>query len=144
MLLAIVLAFAVSQAADANVVRELEDFEQRLAASWQKGDCSGWSAMLAPDWSVIHVTGDVITREQAVEMCKAPRPGKMTVSIQDLAVRVFGDAAVVTGRTTASDGDEASEMVLRFTDVFIRTAGQWRVVASHATQVHRTKSATGH
>src|SRR5512142_1207687 len=98
MLLAIVLAIAVSQGADANVVRELEGFEQRLAATWQKGDCSAWSAMLAPDWSVTHITGDVITREQAVEMCRAPRPGNMAVSIQDLAVRVFGDAAVVTGR----------------------------------------------
>jgi ketosteroid isomerase-like protein len=144
MLLALVLAIAMNEGSDKNVVRQLGDFEQRLAATWQKGDCSAWGLMLAPDWSVIHVTGDVITKEQALAMCKAPRSGSYTVSIQDVSVRVFGDAAVVTGRTTASGADETSKIVLRFTDVFIRTGGQWRVVASQSTQLLGAKARGRH
>jgi ketosteroid isomerase-like protein len=138
MLFAIVVAIALNQAGDTTIVRELQEFEQRLASAWQKRDCSDWGAMLAPDWSVIHMTGDVITKVKALEICRAPRSGNETVAIEDLAVRVFGDAAVVTGRTSASDG-AGSKVVLRFTDVFIRGAGQWRVVASQATQVPGAK-----
>jgi ketosteroid isomerase-like protein len=140
MLLAIVVAIALNQGVDAKVVQELQEFEQRLAATWQKGDCSAWGAMLAPEWSVTHITGDVFTKEKALEMCRAPRSGRETVAIEDVAVRIFGDAAVVTGLTTASAGDVGAKVVLRFTDVFIRADGQWRVVASQATEVRGTKS----
>jgi ketosteroid isomerase-like protein len=48
-------------------------------------------------------------------------------------VRAFGDAAVVTGRTTARAGGQT--LILRFTDVFVRRDGKWLVVASHATRI---------
>lgn len=51
-------------------------------------------------------------------------------------VPTFGDAAVVTGQTTATSASEPAEtVVLRFTDLFIRRDGEWMVVASHATRV---------
>jgi len=137
MLLAIVLAIALGQGVDAKVVRELEEFEQRLAVTWQKGDCSAWGEMLAPGWSVIHISGDVITKEQALQMCRAPRPAPLVMKIEDLSVRVFGEAAVVTGRTTGGTAGEPTTLVLRFTDVFVRSAGRWLVVASQATRLPR-------
>jgi len=118
------------------VTQELQRIEQQLAATWKKGDCSAWGAMLAPEWSVIHITGDVITKAEALEMCKAPREPIETLKVDDLSVRAFGDAAVVTGRTTATTGGEKpATLMLRFTDVFIRRAGRWQVVASQATRL---------
>jgi ketosteroid isomerase-like protein len=138
MVLAMALALVVSQATEGAVVRELEQIERRLAATWQAGDCSGWGAMIAPGWSVIHITGEVITRAQALEMCKAPRTATETLKVDDLSVRIFGDAAVVTGRTTASTGGaKPSTLTLRFTDVFVRLSGRWEIVASQATQLVR-------
>ena len=136
MVLAMVLALVVSQGAEASVVGELEQIEQRLAATWQTGDCSAWGAMMAPGWSVIHITGEIITKAQALEMCKAPRTATEIFKVDDLSVRVFGDAAVVTGRTTATTGGaKPSTLTLRFTDFFVRLAGRWQVVASQATQL---------
>lgn len=92
--------------------------------------------MLAPEWSVIHITGAVLTKAEVVQMCKAPRPPIETSKLDDLSVRVFGDAAVVTGRTTATTGGaKPATLTLRFTDVFIRRAGRWQVVASQATRL---------
>jgi ketosteroid isomerase-like protein len=136
MVLAIILALAVSQRPDASVVRELEGIEQQLAATWQAADCSAWGAMIAPGWSVIHITGEVITKAQALKMCNAPRSARETFKVDDVSVRIFGDAAVVTGRTTAAtDGAKPSILTLRFTDVFVRLAGRWQIVASQATQL---------
>ena len=92
--------------------------------------------MLAPEWSVIHITGAVITKADALQMCKAPRQPGEDLRVEDLSVRAFGDAAVVTGRTTVTTGGaNPSTLMLRFTDVFVRRAGRWQVVASHATRL---------
>jgi hypothetical protein len=134
-LLVLVLA-AFAQAAPSAVTSELEQFEQRLASTYKAGDCAGWAAMLAPEWSVIHLAGHVITKAQALQLCNAPRPAIDTMAIDDVSVRAYGDAAVVTGRTTAvTAGANAQSITLRFTDVFVRRDGRWQVVASQATRV---------
>ena len=136
MMLALLLLLVLGQEHDQATVRELQRIEHQLAATWKAGDCSGWGALLAPEWSVIHITGDVITRAQALDMCNAPRPPAEDYRLDQLSVRAFGDAAVVTGRTTATTGGASpSTLTLRFTDVFVRRAGRWQVVASHATRL---------
>ena len=97
-------------------------------------DGEGWGALLAADWSVTHINGQVIAKRDAMEMCSSG-PSVSSV-VEDLAVRTYGDTAVVTGRTTATvDGDASQQVVLRFTDVFVRRDSCWRVVVSHATRL---------
>jgi ketosteroid isomerase-like protein len=119
-----------------EVTRELTRLEHQLAAAWKGGDCEAWAAVLAPDWSVVHITGTRITKGEALQMCKAPPVPIELMEIDDISVRPFGDAAVVTGRTRVVTGGVAPmEITVRFTDVFIRQGGRWRVVASHATRI---------
>jgi hypothetical protein len=57
------------------------------------------------------------------------------LDVDDIQVRVFGDAAVVTGRTHGV-GDFAGtpyDVVIRFTDTFVRRVGRWQAVASHSS-----------
>lgn len=115
-------------------VRELSSIEKQLAAAWRRHDCESWGELLADDWSVTHLDGQVITKREALEMCRSG-PSVSSV-VDDLAVRVYGDTAVVTGRTTATvDGDAPQQVILRFTDVFVRREACWRVVVSHATRL---------
>jgi creatinine amidohydrolase len=124
--------------ADTATAEALKGIEQQVAAAWKSGNCDAWGAFIAPEWSVIHVTGDVVTRAQALQMCRAPEAPITTLTSDDLLVRVFGDSAVVTGRTNAATGGAKPEaLTLRFTDVFVRRAGRWQIVASHATRVPR-------
>jgi uncharacterized protein (TIGR02246 family) len=133
----IALMLMASQPDQSSVTRELLQIERQLATTWKRGDCDGWAALLAPDWSVIHITGEVITRPQAVETCKSGAVRLDSLESDELSVRVFGDAAVVTGRTTATAaGAPPATVRLRFTDVFIRRSGKWLVVASHATRLN--------
>lgn len=119
-----------------SVAEELTEIVRQLAAAWQSGDCERWGSFIAPEWSVTHITGDVLTKAQALEMCRQPQPPIESLASDDMSVRLFGDAAVVTGRTIATIGGAAPETItLRFTDVFVRRDGRWRVVASHATRL---------
>jgi Domain of unknown function (DUF4440) len=135
--LAIALALLAGQPGHADrVTEELRHIEQQLATAWKKGDCDAWGAFIAPEWSVIHITGDVLTRAQALQMCQTPQAPIETLMSDELSVRAFGGAAVVTGRTFAATGGARPERVtLRFTDVFVRRGGRWQIVASHATRV---------
>ncbi len=137
MVLELALVFVLHQGlASSDVVKDLERIEHDLASTWKKGDCAAWGAMLAPEWSVIHITGAVITRAQALETCKGPRPPIDVLTVDELSVRAYGDAAVVTGRTILkTGGTEPTSVRLRFTDVCVRRAGRWQVVASHATRL---------
>ena len=118
---------------DAAVVRQLEAIEEQLASTWKNRDCAGWGALLSDDWSVTHIDAQVITKEQALEMCRSGPP--VTSSVDQLAVRSYGDTAIVTGRTKATvSGTPPPTVTLRFTDVFVRRDGRWIVVASHATR----------
>jgi len=65
-------------------------------------------------------------------MCRTmPRGGSI---VDEVAVRVYGDTAVVTGRTIAAISDELT-IRLRFTDVFVHRDERWLAVASHATRI---------
>jgi ketosteroid isomerase-like protein len=60
-------------------------------------------------------------------------------AIDDLNIRVFGDFAVVTGRSVLSGSyqGQRANVVQRFTDVFARRDGRWQAVASQGTQVEK-------
>jgi len=137
-MLALTLAITlfVVQVVDATTIKELDRIEQHLGASWKSGDCDGWGAIIDAGWSVIHVTGAVLTKAQALEMCRAGTGQVETFTIDEVSVRLFDDTAVVTGRTIVTTAAPNPETVrLRFTDVFVRRSGKWQVVASQATRL---------
>jgi len=52
-------------------------------------------------------------------------------------VRLLGDVAVVTGGSLSAGrvGDRELSITQRYTDVYVRRDGRWRIVASQGTQV---------
>ena len=120
--------------ADFALVQQLEHIENQLASTWKSRDCVGWGALLADDWSVTHIDAKIITKAQALDLCRTGPP--VTSAVDQLAVRIYGDTAIVTGRTKATAaGDTPQTVILRFTDVFVQRDGRWMVVASHATRL---------
>ena len=123
-------------ASDAAVVEQLRTIEQGLAAAWIAGDRSFVERTLADDWSVIDVTGRVLTKAEVLAEGFETGERQLTSGhIDEVNVRSFGDWAVVTGRTHAAGRYRGAEVevTLRFTDVFAYRDGRWLVVASQAT-----------
>jgi ketosteroid isomerase-like protein len=52
-------------------------------------------------------------------------------------VRLVGDVAIVTGRSVSEGriGGRDLSITQRYTDVYVRRDGRWRIVASQGTQV---------
>jgi hypothetical protein len=132
------LALIAGQSEPDATAGELRKIEGQLAASWKNGDCEAWGANLDADWSVIHVTGAIMTKAQILELCKVPESRFEAFNVDEIVVRSFGNAAVVTGRTVVTTSGAAPQTVrLRFTDVFVRRTGRWLIVASQGTLLQR-------
>jgi ketosteroid isomerase-like protein len=123
---------------DTEDIARLQEIQHELAAGWAARDRATIERLIAPDWSVTHIEGQRLTRADVFQMMFGSEVTQSEPStVDEVDVRVFGDAAVVTGRTHAR-GTQAGvpyDITLRFTDVFVRRDGQWQAVASHATQV---------
>jgi ketosteroid isomerase-like protein len=120
---------------DQDILR-LREIQQQLAAAWVARDRATIERLVAPDWVVTHVAGQRLTRDDVLrDMFGSDATRIESMTADDVEVRVFGDTAVVTGRTHARGVQSGAsfDVRLRFTDVFVRRSEQWQAVASHAT-----------
>jgi len=120
----------------AEVTELLAHIEERIATAWVNGDRSFIEQILAEDWSVTDLTGRVLKRAEVLEEAFGSKDRQIvSMRIDEVNVRPFGDWAIVTGRTHAAGAyqGETAEVTLRFTDVFANRNGRWQVVASQAT-----------
>ena len=127
--------FAASETAEI-----LRGIEERLAKAWVEGDRAFIEQILADDWSVIDLTGRVLSKAEVLEEAFSANDRKVSsMQIDDVNVRSFGEWAIVTGRTRAAGEyqGEAVEVTLRFTDVFANRNGNWQAVASQATLINQ-------
>jgi ketosteroid isomerase-like protein len=123
---------------DTDDIQRLIEIQHQLADAWVAGDRAAIERLVAPDWMVTHVAGQRLTRTDVLrDMFESSATRIESMTVDDVDVRLFGDAAVVTGRTHARgvQADAAFDVSLRFTDVFVRRSSRWQAVASHATMI---------
>jgi hypothetical protein len=112
----------------------------------EKGYCTahlerdaGWlGKLLADDYTGVHSRGGSETKNEAIASLKDPKNAYSACVEKDMKARVYGDAAVVTGRQIYSGsykGEPFKDREVLWTDTFIRKGGRWQVVASHSTAV---------
>ena len=117
---------------------ELIELQQTLAKAWLTADRAMVERIIAPEWTSTGPDGS--TTDRATVLTQVFETGAHKIrdlKIDDVRARVFGDAAVVTGRTHGIGEYEGSgyAVVIRFTDTFVRREGRWQAVASHASIV---------
>jgi len=136
--LAVVAAFAAAlQSAPGGEVAEFRQIEQNLAAAYLRGDRAFVDALLTDDWTSTDYRGRIWTKASVLAMFNGQRPPMTKAEIDVDRVRLLGDVAIVTGRSVSAgevDG-RAVSITQRYTDIYVRRDGRWRVVTSHGTQV---------
>ena len=118
-----------------QVILQLEN-EGREATL--KNDIAANDRLLADNWMNINPDGSITTKAKLMELLKDGSFKIMSIENDEVMVRVYGDAAVVTGRSTtkrAGQGGEVAARQVRFTRVYAKSKGQWRVVSAHNTLI---------
>ena len=128
------LSQSVNRANTKDII-ELKEIQQRLIKAWVSRDRATIDALLNDDWRVTDPAGQVLTKAQVMKELDSGDRKLESGSIDDVDVRLYGNVAVVTGRTEATGSYQGNKATvrLRFTDVFVKRKGTWRAVASQAT-----------
>lgn len=135
--LALALLAALVQPTEADPIVEFRAIAQNLAAAYLRGDRAFVDGLLANDWTSTDYRGRMWTKANVLALFDGPQPPMTKAEIDVDRVRLVGDVAIVTGRSIAAgrvDGQEVS-VTQRFTDIYARRDGRWRIIASHGTQI---------
>ena len=90
--------------------------------------------LLAQDFTHISWDGTVTDKKGAIDAVLKNTSREQRLDAMD--VNVFNDTTViVTGTTHVSDGD--GDVVMRFTDVFVRRDGFWQAVSAQETLIQK-------
>jgi ketosteroid isomerase-like protein len=125
------------QTTDAADIHELERLETVWNVAHERGDADALDALWADDLEVAIPHMPLMTKAAALNFARSGRMKFLSYQTSEIRVRVYGNAAVVSGRlqrTRAVDGREISDD-WRFTKVYVREAHKWRVVSFHASEV---------
>ena len=143
---AILVAFVLSTigfgpavaVAQSQAEQELMQVEKDWCAAEVKRDGAAYGRIIADDYTGIGSRGITETKAEAIASLKNMTTATTSCVNGNMKVRVYGDAAVVTGLVTRSgtnkDGAYNNRQVL-FTDVFVRRDSRWQCVASQGTLV---------
>jgi len=138
-----VIALAVAAQAQAPAQTQAGSDEQELVKlendwlqAFFKNDGAFADRFLAEDYIGTDEHGNVKTKAQEIAEIKAGAHLSTSGVLDNIRVRVYGDAAVVTGRRIMKglfQGKEYRSPYL-WTDTFIKSDGSWQCVASHVSK----------
>jgi hypothetical protein len=137
--LAILLAFVAFQkipsTAESNDAKELTRLENVWNNAYLQSDATALAALCSDDLIATMTDMQVLNRAQSLAILKSGRVKFQRYETSDLRIRVYDNAAVVTGRllrTRLTAAGEANDS-WRFTKVYVRHDNKWQVVAWHAS-----------
>lgn len=135
-LIALVPITMFSQSSVDTDTGELQRLEIIWNESHERGDTEALDALWADDMEVVVPKMPVMLKADVLKFARSGRMKFLRYQTSDIRIRLYGDAAVVTGRlqrTRSMNGHEISDD-WRFTKTYVRQAGHWRVVSFHASE----------
>jgi ketosteroid isomerase-like protein len=126
-----------------NAEQELRQLTDQSIVALKGKDTAALARIWADDLIFTTPRGDVQTKAQRLADIQSGATRFDSLETTDLAVRVYGDTAVMNGLTTVKgqySGQEASGQY-RVTQVFVRHGKVWQIVALQMTPVAPTPPA---
>jgi ketosteroid isomerase-like protein len=112
--------------------------EQTFFSSLLAADVATLDGLLADDFLIIDVMrGGLTAKAELLGAIGAGMVRFQEIEPAEARVRLYGDTAVVTGRThmRMRFGTDEAEVRSRYTHVFARQSGAWRFVSAQGTQI---------
>ena len=116
----------------------------RVANDWDRAmvenDAEAIGRYMADDWTIIGPDGSVGDKRTFLQLVETGALSHDVMESDDLTVRVYGDAAVVTARGVSGGQYQGQRFreVERSSCVFVRLDGQWKCVLTHLSRLGQT------
>ena len=121
---------------DEQQVRQLE---HEWIEAFLQGDTATLDRILADDFIFTDPDGKLLTKAEWIADVTSGELSFESIHIDDLQVRMYGDAAVANGRVTvkAQSKEGGFDGHYCYTDMYVKRGGRWQAVAEQATLMSR-------
>jgi len=102
-----------------------------------KSDVVALGRMLAEDYTFTDLDGTMLTKAQELGMLKSGEDVITSAVSTNMKVRVYVNAAVVTGHITLKEKLKGKDVSgsYAFTDTWVNKSGTWECVATHSSRL---------
>lgn len=114
---------------------ELRQLDREWNEAYPRRDVATLERVIADDWACIDGAGQRIGKAQLLERVASNPNALESHEFDEIELRFYGDAAIVTGRLTGAgrDDDGPLRFSQRYTRVYVKRGGTWRAVATQVT-----------
>ena len=120
-----------------TVEQTLMNMEQEMTDALVKGDMSVFEKYAADNSAFTDPGGMLMNKAQTMASFKSGDLMIESSKNDDMKVQMFGNTAIVTYRTTDKGMYKGRDISgqYRWTDVFVKMSGKWKMVASQGTPI---------
>ncbi len=131
--------FGQAQPKDSTVEQALIKLENDWNDASVKRDVVVLGRILADDYIFTDPDGVMWTKAQNLEMLKSGEDVVTSAVASDMKVRVYANAAIVTGRNTVKEMLKGKDISGKYayTDTWVKRPGGWECVATHASRLEK-------
>lgn len=124
-----------------EVHKEIEALEMQWRQAQLSNDVAVMDRLLADDYVGISASGIIENKTEALALRRAGTLHITNLDLNDLKVRIYGDTAVVTSRADLAGTSGSSDIggTYRYTRVYNKRYGQWKIVSFEASRIHDDK-----
>ncbi len=114
--------------------RQISDLERAMDDALLTADVDWLGRHWHPNALYVHLSGRIDGRDSFIERVRGRELVHVARETGDVQVRVFGEAAVVTGwaRSTMVVADQERQYDTRFTRMYVRGDDGWQMVSSQS------------
>ena len=135
------VCFARAGQAQEAVKKELTDLEYKMNEATVKKDRAFLERAYADDYYCIHSNGVGMNKAKELAETMSASSAWTDFKLDDLAIRLYGDVAILTARLTLKGTAKGFKPgARRFTDIFVRRGGRWQLVGCQSTLVPTQKT----
>ena len=117
--------------------REVRRVESQLCRAFEMGDAATLRKDLDTTFTLTNSRGEISDFAQNLAEVASREPHYEIFRNHDQKVRIYHDAAIVTGITTVKGTSKGDPFAadFQFTDTYVRRRGHWLLAASHASRL---------
>ena len=135
-LLALLLVSPGAAQAPSATDQTVLKLDRALIDALFKKDRTAFEPLLADDYVYIHSNGTVANREEEIAQTMASDVKWTASNLSGLKIRVYGDAAIITGTLTHTGSAKGYVGGARLvTHLWVKRNGRWQTVGGQSTVV---------
>ena len=124
---------ALGQKQSASVEQAIRQMDHERIQAQISADTVALNRIYADDFIGVGPSGTVRTKAQVISDFTSGDLKFQSITTDEVQVRVYGNTAVETGRSTMNGQDRGKAVPrdTRFTRVWVKQQGHWRLVSNH-------------